>query len=132
MLDLCGETQDALQQIATVYRNQFQVPVVGVTGSVGKTSTREMIALALSAEKCNARPKATQQSDWIASNHVQFEKEHTAAVIEMGISEFGEMERLVHIAQPNYAVVTNIGIAHIEQLKTREHIMHEKLKLRML
>ena len=48
------QTQDALQQIATVYRNQFQVPVVGVTGSVGKTSTREMIALALSAEKCNA------------------------------------------------------------------------------
>ena len=62
----------------------------------------------------------------------QFEKEHTAAVIEMGISEFGEMERLVHIAQPNYAVVTNIGIAHIEQLKTREHIMHEKLRMLLM
>ena len=124
------QTQDALQQIATVYRNQFQVPVVGVTGSVGKTSTREMIALALSAEKNVMQTKGNSNSQiGLPLTMFQFEKEHTAAVIEMGISEFGEMERLVHIAQPNYAVVTNIGIAHIEQLKTREHIMHEKLKI---
>ena len=109
------QTQDALQRIATVYRNQFQVPVVGVTGSVGKTSTREMIALALSAEKNVMQTKGNSNSQiGLPLTMFQFEKEHTAAVIEMGISEFGEMERLVHIAQPNYAVVTNIGIAHIE------------------
>ena len=124
------QTQDALQRIATVYRNQFQVPVVGVTGSVGKTSTREMIALALSAEKNVMQTQGNSNSQiGLPLTMFQFEKEHTAAVIEMGISEFGEMERLVHIAQPNYAVVTNIGIAHIEQLKTRENIMHEKLKI---
>ena len=118
------QTQDALQQIATVYRNQFQVPVVGVTGSVGKTSTREMIALALSAEKNVMQTKGNSNSQiGLPLTMFQFEEE------QMGISEFGEMERLVHIAQPNYAVVTNIGIAHIEQLKTREHIMHEKLKI---
>ncbi len=124
------QTQDALQKIATAYRNRFQVPVVGVTGSVGKTSTREMIALALSAEKNVMQTKGNSNSQiGLPLTMFQFEKEHTAAVIEMGISEFGEMERLVHIAQPNYAVVTNIGIAHIEQLKTRENIMREKLKI---
>lgn len=123
-------TQDALQQIATAYRNRFDVPVVGITGSVGKTSTREMVALALSAEKNVMQTKGNSNSQiGLPLTMFQFEKEHTAAVIEMGISEFGEMERLVAITQPHYAIVTNIGIAHIEQLRSQQNIMTEKLKI---
>ena len=123
-------TQAALQKIAASYRNRFTVPVVGVTGSVGKTSAREMIALGLSAEKNVMRTKGNSNSQiGLPLTMFQFEKAHTAAVIEMGISEFGEMERLVKVARPTHAVITNIGIAHIEQLKTKAHIMSEKLKI---
>lgn len=123
-------TQYALQQIASAYCNQFDVPVVGITGSVGKTSTREMVALALSAERNVMQTKGNANSQiGLPLTMFQFEKEHTAAVIEMGISEFDEMDRLVRIAYPDYAIITNIGIAHIEYLKTRENIMAEKLKI---
>lgn len=123
-------TQNALQQIAKAYRNRFSVPVIGITGSVGKTSTREMVALALSAERNVMQTRGNANSQiGLPLTMFQFKEEHTAAVIEMGISEFGEMERLVNVAHPEYAIVTNIGIAHIEQMKTRENIMSEKLKI---
>ncbi len=124
------QTRDALQKIAAAYRDRFQVPVIGVTGSVGKTSTREMIALALSAQENVMQTKGNSNSQiGLPLTMFQFEPAHTAAVIEMGISAFGEMERLVQIARPNYAVITNIGIAHIEQLKSKKNILREKLKI---
>ncbi len=125
-----GDTKDALQKIAAAYRNCFSVPVIGITGSVGKTSTREMVSLALSAERNVMQTRGNANSQiGLPLTMFQFTEEHTAAVIEMGISEFGEMDRLVKVAHPGYAIVTNIGIAHIEQMKTRENIMSEKLKI---
>ena len=101
-----------------------------MTGSVGKTSTREMIALALSADKNVMQTKGNSNSQiGLPLTMFQFEEEHTAAVIEMGISEFGEMERLVHIAQPNYAVVTNIGIAPVSYTHLFEKVYFYKITI---
>lgn len=123
-------TVEALQQIASAYRKRFCIPFVGITGSVGKTTTKEMVALALSA-KLNVMKTEGNFNSQIGLPLTMFrlKEEHEAAVIEMGMSNFGEMARLAQIAAPDYAVVTNIGISHIEQLKTQQNIRSEKLHI---
>ncbi len=124
------DTQTALQQIAAAYRAQFDIPVVGITGSVGKTTTKEMVALALSSELNIMYTQGNFNSQiGLPLTMFQLTPEHQAAVIEMGMSDFGEMGRLAQIAAPSCAVMTNIGISHIEQLKTQENIMEEKLHI---
>ena len=125
------DTLKALQKLAAFYRKQFSsLKLVGVTGSVGKTSTKEMIAAALS-EGLNVMKTQGNKNSQIGMPCTMFDlsDEHEAAVIEMGISEFGEMDNLCDIARPDIAVMTNIGVAHIENLKTQENIMAEKLKI---
>lgn len=123
-------TELALQHIATAYRRRFPIPVVGITGSVGKTTTKEMVALALSARYNVMKTRGNHNSQiGLPLMMFEFSREHEAAVVEMGMSDFGEMARLVQIAEPKYAVMTNIGIAHIGQLKTRENILREKLHI---
>lgn len=123
-------TLDALQDTAAAYRSGFHIPFVGVTGSVGKTTTREMVALALSSELNVMKTKGNFNSQ-IGLPLTIFDlcENHEAAVMEMGMSNFGEMERLAKIAKPDFAVVTNIGLSHIGQLKTKENIMKEKLHI---
>ena len=125
-----GDTQKALQDFAAWYRKRFTLPVVGVTGSVGKSSTKEMIAAALSQGK-RVHKTAGNYNSQIGLPLTVFGLDHTheIAVIEMGMSNFGEMERLSAIASPTSALVTNIGISHIEQLKTQENIRAEKLHI---
>lgn len=124
------DTQAALQQFAAAYRSRFSLPLIGVTGSVGKTSAREMLALALSAEKNVMQTQGNSNSQvGLPLTMFRLESTHTAAVIEMGISQFGEMERLTTVARPDFAVITNIGIAHIAQLHTQRNILAEKLKI---
>lgn len=125
-----SDTQQALQDIAAAYRDWYSVPMVGVTGSVGKTTTKEMIALALSAG-FNVMKTAGNYNSQIGLplTLFQLEPRHTAAVIEMGMSDFGEMARLAQIVHPQYAVVTNIGLSHIENLQTQENILAEKLHI---
>lgn len=123
-------TERALQQIAAVYRKKFNIPFVGVTGSVGKTTTKEMIALALSAGLNIMKTEANYNSQvGLPLTMFRLRPEHQAAVVEMGMSNFGEMSRLAAIAAPDYAVMTNIGISHIQQLKTQENILKEKLHI---
>lgn len=123
-------TVSALQLIATAYRARFSIPVVGVTGSVGKTTTKEMIALALSAEKHVMRTEGNHNSQvGLPLTMFRLEPEHEVAVVEMGMSDFGEMSRLAEIAAPNCAVITNIGLSHIQQLKTQQNILGEKLHI---
>lgn len=123
-------TERALQQIAAVYRKKFSIPFVGVTGSVGKTTTKEMIALALSAGLNTMKTEGNHNSQvGLPLTMFRLRPEHQAAVIEMGMSDFGEMGRLAQIAAPDYAVITNIGISHIQQLKTQENILQEKLHI---
>lgn len=127
---LVDNTEEALGDLAVYYRSKFPVPVIGITGSVGKTSTKEMIAAAL-ATKFNVLKTAGNQNSNIGVPLTLYRlgQEHEIAVVEMGISDFGEMDALVRFASPQTAVVTNIGVAHIGILKTQENIMNEKLKI---
>lgn len=123
-------TERALQQIAAAYRKKFNIPFIGITGSVGKTTTKEMVALALSASLNVMKTEGNFNSQiGLPLTMFNITSEHKAAVIEMGMSNFGEMSRLARIAAPDYAVMTNIGISHIEQLKSQQNIMSEKLHI---
>ena len=123
-------TQLALQHIATAYLKRFPIPVIGITGSVGKTTTKEMAALALSARYNVMKTRGNHNSQiGLPLMMFEFSREHEVAVVEMGMSDFDEMARLVRVAEPKYAAMTNIGIAHIGQLKTLENILREKLHI---
>lgn len=123
-------TVDALQKLGAYYRSLFPIPCIGITGSVGKTTTKEMIAAALET-KLNVIKTIGNMNSQIGLPLMMtyFSKEHQVAVIEMGISEEGEMERLAPIAKPDYAVMTNIGVSHIGQLGSKENIRKEKLNI---
>ena len=124
------DTRDALQRIAAEYRKHFSIPVVGITGSVGKTSTKEMVALALSSGKKVMKTKGNNNSQiGVPLTIVQLSETVDAAVVEMGMSEFGEMSRIARVAAPDYAVITNIGVSHIQQLGSRQNILAEKLHI---
>ena len=130
VLVVVDDTLDALQKLAIYYRNKFSVPVIGISGSVGKTTTKEMISAALET-KLNVLKTFGNMNSQIGVALMMFELDASkeVAVIEMGISEPHEMERLCEIAQPEYAVLTNIGVSHIANLKTRENIRKEKSKI---
>ena len=121
------DTQKALQDLAAYYRGQFHFPIIGVTGSVGKTTTKEMISAVLEQKFCVVKTKGNMNSQiGLALMMFSFEDDTEMAVIEMGMSQFGEMERLVQIAKPDVAVMTNVGVSHIGNLHSRENICHEK------
>lgn len=125
-----ADTLHALQLAAAFYRSQFSIPLIGITGSVGKTTTKEMIAVALSTEKKVLKTKGNMNSQ-IGLPLMMFELEENmeVAVIEMGMSEVGEMHRLSLVAKPDMAVMTNIGVSHIGQLGSKENIRREKLNI---
>jgi len=107
----------ALRKIAAFYLEQVNIPVVGITGSVGKTSTKEMIASVLS-NRYKVHKTAGNFNNEIGLPLTVFgiRDEHEIAVLEMGISDFGEMDRLSEIAKPDVMVITNIGPCHLEFL----------------
>lgn len=122
------DTLKALQQLGMYYKSLHKVPVAAVTGSVGKTTTREMIAAALSAGfKVFKTSKNYNSNIGLPVTLSEIKADDEIAVLELGISDFGEMEELTYMAGPDAAVVTNIGVAHIAQFKTRENICLEKL-----
>ncbi len=124
------DTLNALQALGAYYRSKFNIPVIGITGSVGKTTTKEMVTAALETKYNVIKTIGNMNSQvGLPQMMMRFEKEHEIAVIEMGISEEGEMERLTFIAKPELAIVTNIGVSHIAQLKSRENIRKEKLNI---
>ena len=124
------DTVKGLQDIGRYCRSRLRIPVVAVTGSVGKTTTREMIALALSARYRTFRTKKNFNSQLgVPITVSQISDEDEAAVLELGMSEIGEMEQIVPIAAPDLVVFTNIGVTHIENLGSRENIFREKFKL---
>lgn len=124
------DTVAALQKFAAWYRNQFELPVVGITGSVGKTTTKEMISAALETEKKVLKTIGNKNSQ-IGLPLMMFylDNSYDIAVIEMGMSEVGEMKNLSAVARPECAVMTNIGVAHIAQLGSKENIRKEKLNI---
>lgn len=125
------DTIGALQRAARSYRQEqlSALPIVGVTGSVGKTTTREMIACALSAERSVFATKGNKNSQIGLPMTVLDIGDEDMAVLELGISMPGEMDRIAAIAGPETAVMTNIGTSHIEYLGSRENILKEKLRI---
>lgn len=125
-----NDTAKALQDIGAFYRNRFDITMVGVTGSVGKTTTREMIATALS-ECVNVYQTEGNLNSQIGVPITlsRITDDAQMAVVEMGISEPGQMDILSDIVRPSIGVVTVIGVAHLEFLRTRENIMKEKLSI---
>lgn len=125
------DTVKAMQKIGTFYRNKMDLPVVAVTGSVGKTTTREMIAHVLASSLNVFQTPGNQNSQiGVPLTLSQMKKEDEAAVLEIGMSERGQIETLTTMIRPNIAVVTVIGVSHIEQLKTQENICLEKMDIR--
>lgn len=124
LVDSCAM---AMQKIAAAYRRALDVKVVGITGSVGKTSTKEMIASVLS-QKYNVLKTEGNFNNEIGLPLTIFKirEEHEVAVLEMGISHFDEMHRLAEMAQPDIMVITNIGLCHLENLITRDGILKAK------
>ena len=123
-------TGRALLKIARFYREKFHPVLVGVTGSVGKTTTKEMIACVLESQFCTLKTQGNLNNEiGLPKTLMQLEEQHTAAVIEMGMSHFGEISRLSRTAEPSMGVITNIGYSHIENLKTQEGILQAKLEI---
>lgn len=131
MVYICvKDTLEALQALGTYYRSKFNIPVIGITGSVGKTTTKEMVAAALETRYNVLKTEGNMNSQvGLPLMMLRLDSSYDIAVIEMGMSEFGEMAKLSKIARPEAAVVTNIGVSHIGQLKTRENIRKEKLNI---
>lgn len=124
MVDSCPQ---ALKDLASFYRDQLDCTIVGITGSVGKTSTKEMIAAVL-GQKFKVQKTAGNFNNEIGLPLTIFSitKEHQVAVVEMGISDFGEMTRLAQIARPDICVLTNIGYCHLDQLGDRSGVLKAK------
>jgi len=124
------DTVQALKDLAVCYRNRIHIPLIGVTGSVGKTTTREMVAYALFAGYRVFRTKENHNSQiGVPLTLLEIDEKDQVGVIEMGMSFPGEMTRLSHMVRPACALVTNIGTAHIGQLGSRENIRAEKMKI---
>ena len=120
----------ALQKLAKNFRSTLNIPLIGITGSVGKTTTKEMIALSLESSLNIHKTLGNANSQiGLPRTVLAIEKENEAAVLEMGMSMPGEMGRLADTARPNIAVITNIGVSHIEFHGTKENILKEKLHI---
>ena len=126
---LVEDSIKALQDLAKHKREKYDIPVIAVTGSVGKTSTKDMIASVLS-RKYNVLK--TQGNN---NNHIGLPltilklKDHNALVVEMGMNHLGEISVLTNIAKPTMCVITNVGTSHIGNLGSRENILKAKLEI---
>lgn len=120
----------ALRDIAAFYRRQLSCKVVGITGSVGKTSTKEMVAGVLSVKYNVLKTQGNFNNEvGLPLTVFRIREEHEVAVLEMGISDFGEMRRLTEIAKPDICIITNIGQCHLENLKTRDGVLKAKTEI---
>lgn len=122
--------EQALKDMAEFYRRLLPVTVVGITGSVGKTTTKEMIASVVSQKYDTLKTLGNFNNEiGLPLTVFRLREHHQVAVLEMGISEFGEMSRLARVAQPDYCVITNIGQCHLEKLGTRDGILRAKTEI---
>ncbi len=124
------DTKRALMDLATYYRSLFDIPVVAITGSVGKTSTKDLIGAVLSAKyKVHKTQGNFNNEIGLPLTIFGLTKEHDVLIVEMGMNHFGEIHNLTLIAQPDIAVITNIGVSHIENLGSREGILKAKCEI---
>ncbi len=127
---LVESTKQALIDIATAYRLKFDIPFIGITGSVGKTTTKEMIASVLSQKFKVHKTQGNFNNDLgVPLTLFAMEEDAEIAVIEMGISDFGEMSLLSQIVKPDVCVITNIGNCHLECLIDRDGVKKAKTEM---
>ncbi|MBQ2687857.1 MAG: UDP-N-acetylmuramoyl-tripeptide--D-alanyl-D-alanine ligase [Clostridia bacterium] len=127
---LVKNTPEALRKIAKAYREKFDIPFVGISGSVGKTSTKEIIASVLSEHFHTHKTQGNfNNALGVPITLFALEETHSAAVIEMGISDFGEMSVLANMTQPDIAVLTNVGKCHLENLKDLQGVLKAKTEM---
>lgn len=127
---LVKDTRQALITLAKYYREKFDIKIVGVTGSTGKTSSKDVIASALSSKYNVFKTIGNYNSDiGLPIMIFKLKPEHQVAILEMGMSNLGEIDLLAEIARPDIAVITNVGISHIENLKTKENILKAKMEI---
>lgn len=127
LVDSCLQ---ALKDIAMYYRMSLDIKVVGITGSVGKTSTKEMIASVLEQKYHVLKTEGNFNNEiGLPLTIFRLTEEHEIAILEMGINQFGEMHRLSKIARPDICVMTNIGDCHLEFLKSRDGVLEAKAEM---
>ena len=127
---LVEDTVEALGKLAEYHRSRFNIPVIAVTGSVGKTSTKEMIAATLSEKFKVHKTRGNFNNEiGLPLSVLELDNSHQAAAFEMGMRGFGEIDYLSRIVRPDIAVITNIGISHIERLGSRQNILKAKLEI---
>jgi len=127
---LVDDTLEALQQLAAFHRQQFNIPVIGITGSNGKTIVKEWLYQLLHEDFTIVRsPKSYNSQVGVPLSVWQLHEHHTLAIFEAGISEQGEMLRLEKMIRPTMGVLTNIGAAHSEGFIDDDHKFREKLTL---
>lgn len=127
---LVASTRQALKDLAAFYLSRLHVKVVGISGSVGKTSTKEIIASVLSQKYQVHKTEGNFNNEiGLPLTIFKMQESHQVAVLEMGISEFGEMHRLASVSRPDIAVLTNIGLSHLKTLGSREGILKAKTEM---
>ena len=124
------DTVRAYGDLAMAYRERMGITVIGITGSVGKTTTKEMTACVLSRSYRTARTEGNHNNNLgLPMTIMEMPDDTEVAVLEMGMNHFGEMAYLTSIARPDIAIITNIGTMHIEHLGSREGILEAKLEI---
>ncbi len=127
---LVPDTLKAMHDIARCYRSKFTIPVIGLTGSAGKTSTKDIVAAALGAKFRVMKTLGNLNNETGAALTIfTLEEAHEVAVVEMGTNHFGEIGRIASFVQPDYCLFTNIGLAHIENFGSREGIFRGKTEM---
>ncbi len=125
-----GDTERALMDIGRAYRAKFDIRCIGITGSVGKTTTKDMIAAVVSAGFKTLKTQGNLNNEiGLPKTLLNLDPSYEAAVIEMGMQGMGEIAALARVAQPQVGVITNVGVSHIERLGSRENILKAKLEL---
>ena len=125
-----ASSEQALKDIAEFYRSTLSIKIIGITGSVGKTSTKEMISAVLSQKYNVLKTEGNVNNEiGLPLTILRIRREHEVAVVEMGISEFGEMHRIAKVAKPDICVMTNIGQCHLENLIDRDGVLRAKSEI---
>lgn len=127
---LVEDTTKALQKLAAWYLKTLNLKTIAVTGSVGKTSTRDMVYAILNEKYKAGTTVGNLNSDFgVPLTIFSFDDSLEAAVLEVGMDQFGEIHRLVDIIRPDVGIITNVGISHIENLGSREGILQAKMEI---
>ena len=127
---LVEDTRDALLKIAGLYRRKFSIPLVGITGSVGKTTTREFVSLVMKKKfKLLKNEENLNNEIGVSDTLFRLDESYGASCMEMGMDGLGQIEKISTACYPQIAVITNIGISHLEKLGSRENILKAKTEI---